>query len=48
MQKMKRMIPLVFLVAAIGISTIWHQADGKELRTEKGKAGHIRVKNVCR
>jgi hypothetical protein len=45
MQRMKRMIPLVFLVAAIGISIIWHQADGKELRTEKGKAGHIRVKN---
>ena len=42
---MQRMIPLVFLVAAIGASIIGHQADGNELRTEKGKAGHIRVKN---
>lgn len=36
---------ITFLVAAIGLFIVWNPSDSLGLRTEEGKAGHIRVKN---
>jgi hypothetical protein len=36
---------VTFLVAAIGLLIVSNPSDSLALRTEEGKAGHIRVKN---